>query len=76
MATRQDITRSLSSHIEARAGVANELVPPVYDEPRFFAGLSVKETAHELGVSTETVKRDGRFATAWLRARLKDEGAR
>ncbi len=192
MATRQDITRILSSHIEARAGVANELVPLVYDELRrlaadymrrespahslqatalvheaymrlvdqekvdwqgqthflavaaqmmprilvdharrqlarkrrndlhrvtldgvlaptdqdydqidimslgealaalrnlnerqvrvielrFFAGLSVKETAHELGVSTGTVKRDGRITTAWLRARLKDEGAR
>ena len=35
-------------------------------ELRFFAGMSIEETAAELGVSSETVKRDWRLARAWL----------
>lgn len=35
-------------------------------ECRFFAGLSVEETAVALGISEPTVKRDWRFARAWL----------
>lgn len=35
-------------------------------ECRFYAGLSVEETAEALGVSTPTVKRDWRIARAWL----------
>ena len=37
---------------------------------RFFAGLSVEETADALAVSIETVTRDWRFARAWLRKEL------
>jgi RNA polymerase sigma factor (TIGR02999 family) len=37
---------------------------------RFFAGLSVEETAEALAVSVETVTRDWRFARAWLRNEL------
>jgi DNA-directed RNA polymerase specialized sigma24 family protein len=33
---------------------------------RFFAGLSVDETAQALGISPVTVKRDWRTAKAWL----------
>ena len=33
---------------------------------RFFAGLTVEETAAVLGVSPETVKLDWRFAKVWL----------
>lgn len=40
-------------------------------ELRFFGGLSVEETAEVLGVSPETVKRDWRFAKAWLRRELR-----
>lgn len=43
-------------------------------ELRFFGGLSVEETAHELGISSKTVKRDWRFARAWLRNQLKASG--
>jgi RNA polymerase sigma factor (TIGR02999 family) len=43
-------------------------------ECRFFAGLSVAETAEVLGVSRETVKRDWTLASAWLRLQLA-EGA-
>lgn len=35
-------------------------------EMRFFAGLSVEETAHVLGRSPRTVKREWRLARAWL----------
>lgn len=42
-------------------------------ECRFFAGLTITETASALDVSTATVNRDWRAARAWLAARLKDE---
>ena len=37
---------------------------------RFFAGLSVEETAAALSVSPRTIKRDWAFARAWLFRRL------
>ncbi len=39
-------------------------------ELRFFAGLSVEETADMLGVGPRTVDRDWRFARAWLHREL------
>ena len=39
-------------------------------ELRFFAGLSVEETAEVLKVSPDTVMRDWRLARAWLLAEL------
>lgn len=47
-------------------------------ELRFFAGLSVEETAEVLGVHAITVKRHWKFARAWLMKRLgpaKEAGA-
>jgi RNA polymerase sigma-70 factor, ECF subfamily len=44
-------------------------------EMRFFAGLSVEETAEALGVAPNTVIRDWDFARAWLRRELGGEGA-
>ena len=41
-------------------------------ELRFFAGLSVEETAEVLKVSSDTVNRDWRLARAWLLAELGD----
>lgn len=38
---------------------------------RFFGGLSNEEIAGRMGVSTRTVKRDWRFAQAWLRTALE-----
>lgn len=45
-------------------------------ELRSFAGLSMEETAAVLGISEPTVKREMRFAKAWLRRELKisDQG--
>jgi RNA polymerase sigma factor (TIGR02999 family) len=40
-------------------------------ELRFFGGLSMKEAAHVLDVSPETIKTDWRFARAWLQQRLR-----
>ncbi len=40
-------------------------------ECRFFAGLSIEETALALGVSDSSVKRDWRTAKAWLGHALK-----
>jgi len=40
-------------------------------ELRFFGGLQESEIAQELGVSEITVKRDWKFARAWLAAHLR-----
>jgi RNA polymerase sigma-70 factor, ECF subfamily len=42
-------------------------------ELRFFAGLTIEETAHALNISTMTVSRDWNFAKAWLFRRLNNE---
>lgn len=41
-------------------------------ELRFFAGLSVEETAHVLNRSPRTIKREWRLAKAWLYRELRD----
>ena len=41
---------------------------------RYYTGLSVQETASVVGVSVSTLKRDWRYARAWLARRL-GEGA-
>jgi RNA polymerase sigma factor (TIGR02999 family) len=45
-------------------------------ELRFFAGLSIEETARALGFSERTVKEDWTFARAWLDRRLSGEKPR
>lgn len=40
-------------------------------ECRFYAGLSIDDTAMALGVTTRTVNRDWQFARAWLHDHLK-----
>lgn len=40
-------------------------------ELRFFAGLTVEETAAMLSISAETVKLDWRFAKAWLQRKMR-----
>lgn len=41
-------------------------------ELRYFAGLTIPETATSLGLSTATIERRWRVARAWLRASLPD----
>ena len=45
-------------------------------ELRFFAGLTVEETAQALGISTATVKRDWALARAWMIVELTGEGGK
>ena len=45
-------------------------------ELRFFAGLSLEESAEALHVSVDTVKRDWRFAKLWLLRELRGEERR
>ena len=42
-------------------------------ECRYFAGMSIEETATVLGISPTTVKRDWMVARAWLHRELSDE---
>jgi RNA polymerase sigma factor (TIGR02999 family) len=43
-------------------------------ELRFFGGLDLEETAHVLGVSVGTVRRDWSLARAWLYRELSGSG--
>jgi RNA polymerase sigma factor (sigma-70 family) len=45
-------------------------------ECRFFAGLSIPETAEALGVSAATVKRDWQAASDWLARELEGSGTK
>lgn len=45
-------------------------------ELKFFAGLSVDETAVALGISERTVKRDWASAKAWLRMQMSEAAGR
>jgi RNA polymerase sigma factor (TIGR02999 family) len=40
---------------------------------RYFAGCTIAQAAHTLGVSDSTVESDWRYARAWLHDRLSDE---
>ena len=60
-----DALKALASHDERKARVL---------ELRYFAGLSVEETAEAMGLSVATVGREARFAAAWLRRELLGEG--
>ena len=44
-------------------------------ELRFYAGLSIEETAEALGISDATVSRDWVTAKAWLYRRLNNSAA-
>lgn len=44
-------------------------------ELRYFAGLSVEETAEALGISVRSVHRDWAAARAWLRRELRSQAA-
>lgn len=43
-------------------------------ELRFFAGMSVEETAEAMDISPKTVKRDWQFAKVWIEQRIKARG--
>jgi RNA polymerase sigma-70 factor, ECF subfamily len=54
--------------LEKLSGLSDRLVRVV--ECRYFAGLTIEETAEALGVSHATVSEDWRLARAWLQREL------
>ncbi|MDH3734707.1 MAG: ECF-type sigma factor [Gemmatimonadota bacterium] len=64
---------ALDRALEELEGISGRPVRVV--ECRFFAGLTVAETAEALGISAATVKRDWAHASTWLRRRLEGERA-
>lgn len=65
-----DLDRALSALAEQHPRQARVV------EMRYFADLDVEEVALCLDISTPTVKRDWRFARAWLNAELHDHRSR
>jgi len=59
---------SVHEALERLAGLDDRQARVV--ELRFFAGMSIEEVAHVLGVSKRTVEGDWTHAKAWLRAEL------
>lgn len=55
----------LLSEQDARKGQVVEML--------FFGGLSVEQTAHVLGISGRTVKRDWRYSRAWLFSHIRED---
>ena len=60
-------------HISAALDRLGEVDPKARQlvELKYFAGLTIDETAEALGVSAGTVKRDWQLAQAWLRQELQ-----
>ncbi len=59
------LNEALDGLTEADAGLARLV------ELRYFAGLTIDETAQVLGISPQTVSRDWTTARAWLSRRLE-----
>jgi RNA polymerase sigma factor (sigma-70 family) len=59
---------ALNQALEGLADVDSDLAKIV--ELRYFAGLTLDETADVLGTSPQTVSRDWTVARAWLARRL------
>ena len=66
--TQAEEMEALDSALAKLAEVSPRLVRVV--ECRFFAGLSIEETAGALGISPASVKRDWALARAWLNREL------
>ena len=65
---------ALDDALDSRRSVIRRRVKVI--ELRFFAGLSVEETAGMLQVSSQTVMRDWRLAKVWLARELGADGCR
>jgi RNA polymerase sigma factor (TIGR02999 family) len=63
----------LNEAVERLAGMDAELARLI--DLRFFAGLSIAETAESLGVSESTIERGWRTARAWLQCELERASA-
>ena len=67
----EDVLFALDEALDQLADVAPR--PAQIVMLRYFAGLSVEETAEALGISPRTVKRDWRFARAWLHSEISED---
>ncbi len=67
LSTIQDVDAALT-----RLEELNERQSQIVEQ-HFFAGLTLEECAHVVGVSLTTVKREFRFAKAWLARELSAE---
>jgi RNA polymerase sigma factor (TIGR02999 family) len=63
---------ALDAALEALAATGARVARVV--ELRFFGGLTVEETAAVLGISDQRVKRDWKFARAWLKREISGRG--
>lgn len=68
-AERSDFLIALDDALSTLGGIEERLVRVV--EYRFFAGLTERETADALGVTSRTVTRDWSRARGWLHQRLR-----
>ena len=71
-----DPVEAIKFVMEQRGLGVKDLVPligPANRVLRFFAGLTVEETARLVGRSPRTVKREWRLAKAWLYRELRPE---
>jgi RNA polymerase sigma factor (TIGR02999 family) len=68
---RADTLLALDEALSALAGLNERLSRVV--ECRFFAGLTVEETAATLQVTTRTIERDWQKARAWLFLQLRND---
>jgi RNA polymerase sigma factor (TIGR02999 family) len=66
-----DTVLAIDHALERLAATDKRLVRVV--EARFFAGLTIQETAEALGISHATVSEDWRLARAWLKRALSPD---
>ena len=66
-----DVTRILDRVQQGDSKAAEELLPLVYPESRFFGGLPNVEAALVLGLAERTATRTWAYARAWLYDELK-----
>jgi hypothetical protein len=66
-----DVTHILARIESGDQIAADPLLPLVYDELRFFAGLTGDQAALILGISPKTADRYWVYARAWLRREME-----
>lgn len=66
LVAEEDADRMIELHEVLERLEAEHPRPARVLEMRYFAGLTIAETAEALGVSVATAERDARFARAWL----------
>jgi len=71
-----DITRILEAVQQGDSTATAELFPAIYEELRYFAGLSFDEAAAVLGIAVPTAKQWWAYSRAWLAVEMRSPGPR